>query len=208
MHAHECVRACAAGRTVRAHVIIHAVYPLRTRSRSRSRSPARVRPHCFRSRAVWPSCPAQGWQAGVDRLYARPNGSPAGLVPRAQPTDPARTIEVHGPYQHGMGFPAVNGNGPEEIFSANYPVPFTVTQTGTQFQNVFISEHGTGGRTLFEFVPFSLFGLTHGVYAWVTVWRQCCFLVLMPACLHRFRTCMRACVRGLQEAPSSAPSRA
>ncbi len=31
------------------------------------------------SRALWPSCPSAGWASGVDRLWSRPNSSPAGL---------------------------------------------------------------------------------------------------------------------------------
>ena len=32
------------------------------------------------SRVVWPSCPAPGWTAGVDRLYGMPNGSVSFLL--------------------------------------------------------------------------------------------------------------------------------
>ncbi len=37
------------------------------------------------SRTIWPSCPANGWTAGVNRLTAQPNGSPLGLLPRLAP---------------------------------------------------------------------------------------------------------------------------
>ena len=35
------------------------------------------------SRPPWPACPSKGWDSGVDRLWGLPNGSPAGLSPRA-----------------------------------------------------------------------------------------------------------------------------
>ena len=54
------------------------------------------------SRVVWPSCPSNGWAAGVDRLSAHPNGSPLGLLPNAKPPQQLagkNTIEEHGPYR-------------------------------------------------------------------------------------------------------------
>ena len=56
------------------------------------------------SRAVWPSCPALGWTGGVDRLTSIPNGRVLTTPKNGTP------VETHGPYQHGGGFPAVNGD--------------------------------------------------------------------------------------------------
>jgi len=39
------------------------------------------------SRALWPSCPADGWSSGVWRLSALPNGYPLGLLPKAVNTN-------------------------------------------------------------------------------------------------------------------------
>ena len=58
------------------------------------------------SRVVWPSSPAVGWAAGVSTLWATPDGTPL----LTKDPDASQTIEVHGPYQHGGGFPAVNGD--------------------------------------------------------------------------------------------------
>ena len=55
------------------------------------------------SRPIWPSCPAPGWESGVDRLSSRPNGGtlvtgaggdPASPRPGGYPFDQ----EGHGPY--------------------------------------------------------------------------------------------------------------
>lgn len=35
------------------------------------------------SRPPWPSCPSNGWVAGVDRLWSLANGSPSGMLPKA-----------------------------------------------------------------------------------------------------------------------------
>lgn len=64
------------------------------------------------SRAIWPSCPALGWTGGVDRLTAIPNGNVLRTPKNATP------IETHGPYQHGGGFPAVNGDATFEPVAA------------------------------------------------------------------------------------------
>lgn len=60
-------------------------------------------------------------------VSAIPNGSPAGLLP-ASPSAP--TIEVHGPYQVGGGYPAVNGASSPSLFSSNIPPKFKPTETG------------------------------------------------------------------------------
>ena len=45
------------------------------------------------SHAIWPSCPARGWAAGVEKLTARPVPG-AELVPHLLSE---RTLETHGP---------------------------------------------------------------------------------------------------------------
>ena len=112
------------------------------------------------SRAVWPSCPAPGWTAGVSRLYGNPNGSPLGLQPRflaARAIDvpvgsTGGTHETHGPYQHGAGFPAVNGkstmNHPD--FSSNIPISITQAAVGIDQDNVYASEFGCSVMSSFE----------------------------------------------------------
>ena len=45
------------------------------------------------SHAIWPSCPARGWSAGVEKLTARPVPG-AELVPHLLKE---RTLETHGP---------------------------------------------------------------------------------------------------------------
>ena len=69
-----------------------------------------------KSRAVWPSCPALGWTRGVHKLSSMPNGG-ALITPKS-----GETIETHGPYQHGSGFPAVNGASSMQLFPSNMPI--------------------------------------------------------------------------------------
>ena len=54
------------------------------------------------TKAIWPASPSNGWVSGVARLWATPDGTPL------QARD-SGTIEAHGPYIRGGGFPAVNG---------------------------------------------------------------------------------------------------
>jgi beta-mannosidase len=101
------------------------------------------------SRVVWPSCPAYGWSSGVNRLDSLPNGRP--LVPKDPRTGTVATIETHGPYQHGAGFPAVNGQESMDLFPSNLPIPFVITnKTGLTFANVFVSEFGSSVMSSFE----------------------------------------------------------
>jgi beta-mannosidase len=48
------------------------------------------------SRPPWPSCPANGWNSGVDALWGLPNGSPLGLKPRLAKPEPAPPLPVVG----------------------------------------------------------------------------------------------------------------
>jgi beta-mannosidase len=187
------------------------------------------------SRVAWPSCPSNGWVAGVDRLSAHPNGSPLGLLPNARPPPAAlgappscqlvegsdidgdgvapwstpgasaadccaqcnrapgcagvvyeaagtsncwfkadggapspranrtacinnnhrksNTIEVHGPYQHGSGWPGVNGGGTSDLnpFPPGYPLAVDPTVAmGPQWPNQFASEFGGSVWSSFE----------------------------------------------------------
>eukprot|EP00463_Aulacantha_scolymantha_P006251 TRINITY_DN783_c1_g1_i1.p1 TRINITY_DN783_c1_g1~~TRINITY_DN783_c1_g1_i1.p1 ORF type:complete len:371 (+),score=60.07 TRINITY_DN783_c1_g1_i1:217-1329(+) len=97
-----------------------------------------------KSRSLWPSCPALGWTAGVHKLNALPNGN-ALLTPKS-----GKTIETHGPYQHGNGFPAVNGGNNLGLFDSLIPIKISPTQMGPQYQNVFASEFGTVVMSSFE----------------------------------------------------------
>eukprot|EP00055_Hartaetosiga_balthica_P010760 m.47003 g.47003 ORF g.47003 m.47003 type:complete len:1028 (-) comp7303_c0_seq1:128-3211(-) len=207
------------------------------------------------SHVIWPSCPAEGWTSGVNRLTALPNGSPLGLLPRAtaptklkpsmngvgrkqkilttslpkttcsyvantdiddtldwlhptaatkedccsvcvgdiscfaavfydgscwfkndtrnpvyregrvaclppgvgplppappSPPPPPSAIETHGPYQHGSGFPSVNGANDLAMFDPNIPISLTPVKTGPEYYNVFASEFGCVVMSSFE----------------------------------------------------------
>eukprot|EP00045_Choanoeca_perplexa_P019543 m.294450 g.294450 ORF g.294450 m.294450 type:complete len:501 (-) comp45076_c0_seq1:144-1646(-) len=115
------------------------------------------------SRVVWPSCPARGWASGVNRLTSLPNGSPKGLQPATdqfwtslmQPRG-THQIEYHGPYQHGAGFPAVNGDANMKPFSANIPIQFKTDNIGPGFPSVFASEFGCVVMSSFESLSVNL----------------------------------------------------
>ena len=97
-----------------------------------------------RSRAVWPSCPALGWRTGVRMLDSLPNGRPLTTPPRGP------TIETHGPYQHGSGFPAANGNPTLRLFEPLVPIAVASRPTGPALPNVFASEFGAVVMSSFE----------------------------------------------------------
>ena len=112
------------------------------------------------SRAVWPSCPALGWASGVDPLTSRPNGR------NLTTPDGGATIEVHGPYQHGTGFPAVNGADALELFDANLPINVTPgAATGVGLPSVFASEFGMSVFSSFESMAPTLAEEHWGVHA-------------------------------------------
>jgi beta-galactosidase/beta-glucuronidase len=96
------------------------------------------------SRVVWPSCPASGWTTGVNTLTSLPNGK-ALTTPVGGPH-----FETHGPYQHGGGFPAVNGNAGSALFSSNIPIKVSTGVTGLNESNVFASEFGCSVYSSFE----------------------------------------------------------
>jgi beta-mannosidase len=98
------------------------------------------------SRSVWPSCPAAGWTSGVDRLTSRPTGS--ALVT----CDEGRSsIEIHGPYQHGTGFPSANDPGGTRYpFALRLPVTIQPQASGVTLPSTFASEFGCVVMSSFE----------------------------------------------------------
>ena len=80
------------------------------------------------SRAIWPSCPAQGWASGVNRLSSLPNGKPlkpsASLVEErfAMEIGALGAIEQHGPYQHGESTRSTHPLHPALSFPLSLPL--------------------------------------------------------------------------------------
>ena len=85
------------------------------------------------SKAIWPASPSNGWVSGVARLWATPDGTPL------QARDPG-TIEAHGPYIRGGGFPAVNGVAAYEPVATD--VLFDEQPVGLGEASSFVSEFG------------------------------------------------------------------
>eukprot|EP00913_Durusdinium_trenchii_P024513 g23012.t1 len=83
------------------------------------------------SRSIWPSCPAYGWSTGVHKKGAA-------------------TIETHGYYQHGTGFPSVNGEIKLTPFPANLPIKVDLSPTRLGGRNIFGSEFGAVVMSSFE----------------------------------------------------------
>jgi hypothetical protein len=112
------------------------------------------------SRAIWPSCPSMGWATGVHKLTSMPNGNPL-TTPYS-----GRTIEVHGPYLHGTGFPAVNGATKLDLFDSMIPLKLEVTANlGPQSENVFASEFGAVVMSSFESMSVTLAKEHWGLHA-------------------------------------------
>eukprot|EP00026_Physarum_polycephalum_P002050 Phypoly_transcript_02054.p1 GENE.Phypoly_transcript_02054~~Phypoly_transcript_02054.p1 ORF type:complete len:936 (+),score=107.47 Phypoly_transcript_02054:132-2939(+) len=97
------------------------------------------------SRVIWPSCPSSGWATGVNRLTGLPNGNPLALAP-------SNNIETHGPYQHGAGWPAVNGDYNNlDLFDPNTPSQeYPSSPIGLGQPNQFTSEFGSATWSSFE----------------------------------------------------------
>lgn len=82
------------------------------------------------------------WGNGVISVF------PPGAVP---PPTPARTIETHGYYQHGGGFPAVNGDASLSPFSTSIPLSLASNgPRGTGYYGVYASEFGASVMSSFE----------------------------------------------------------
>ena len=116
------------------------------------------------SRSIWPSCPGNGWTSGVDKLTSRPFRSSRHHhnhhQQQYQQQEPLitpnynrsrHTIEVHGPYIHGGGFPAMNGNNHmKPIIDPQLPIQLDHIQEehnkmGISYPSTFVSEFGVGG---------------------------------------------------------------
>ena len=104
------------------------------------------------SRAIWPASPSRGWITGVNRLTGHPNGNPLTLIywPLFQPPPPEGVTENHGPYLHGTGIPAVNGQTEIQTFPSQLPVPLTPQPTGLGISGQFTSEFGVSVYSSFE----------------------------------------------------------
>eukprot|EP00928_Gymnodinium_smaydae_P055534 TRINITY_DN39049_c0_g1_i1.p1 TRINITY_DN39049_c0_g1~~TRINITY_DN39049_c0_g1_i1.p1 ORF type:complete len:546 (-),score=69.40 TRINITY_DN39049_c0_g1_i1:180-1643(-) len=98
------------------------------------------------SRPVWPSCPAFGWKTGVRKLDSLPNGN---ILTTVDPKG-AATIEEHGPYLHGAGFPSVNGGDDAGLFQPLIPISVSDEPTGASIKNMFASEFGAVVMSSFE----------------------------------------------------------
>lgn len=115
------------------------------------------------SRAIWPSCPSKGWRTGVHRLSSLPIARNATLTARVFSK---RAIEVHGPYQHGTGFPSMNGPPMFVPFESPIPPPIidqllvngssSSSITGPKAHNIFTSEFGTVTMSSFESMAATL----------------------------------------------------
>ena len=100
------------------------------------------------SRPIWPACPAQGFTSGVNRLTGLPNGQPLAMYSDNQ----WGPMDTHGPYQHGDGFPAVNGDNHNlNLFDPMTPPHFNRSlPIGLQYNHTFTSEFGSVGWSSFE----------------------------------------------------------
>ena len=93
-----------------------------------------------RSRIVWPSSPSAGWDNGVDE-FGLPNGQ--SLIPRVPPSLYNSSIEHHGPYLHGTGWPSINDlSGILVPFAPLTPPPLlSSSAVGLSERGAFISEY-------------------------------------------------------------------
>jgi len=105
-----------------------------------------------KSRPIWPSCPAAGWNSGVDMLWSLPNGKTLSTRGSVSPN-----FETHGPYQHGSGFKAVNDpDGKLQLFDANIPPRLNKVPTGVDINGVYASEFGCVAMSSFESMSVTL----------------------------------------------------
>eukprot|EP00040_Diaphanoeca_grandis_P024326 m.133582 g.133582 ORF g.133582 m.133582 type:complete len:1057 (-) comp29683_c0_seq3:38-3208(-) len=108
------------------------------------------------SRPIWPSCPAPGWESGVDSLTSRPNGETlitgAGGSPRQPFPFPQ---ESHGPYtafmKSSMEDVVMGKAQPQIPFPAERNDPtLTPALTGPQYEGWYKSEFGCVAWSSFE----------------------------------------------------------
>ena len=90
-----------------------------------------------RSRPVWPSCPSNGWDSGVDRLSGRPNGKPLSTrnpnqPPVGRPSGYPFLFETHGPYTAFLGNPWHEGYHQPRPFMMNDTVMALAAETPPQ----------------------------------------------------------------------------
>ncbi len=64
--------------------------------------------------------------------------------------------QTHGPYQHGGGFPAVNGPANVQLFQPYTPPTFSQVATGLQLPSLFTSETGASVWSSFESMSATL----------------------------------------------------
>jgi beta-mannosidase len=128
-----------------------------------------------KSRIVWPSCPADGWSAGVHKLTGLPNGeallTPDTTTARCTTVPGRQCIEIHRPKWKGTGdgFPTVNSVGSlkptlgpmvgPHLYGGLFPseIPLNLTQSdhiGPQWPSLFSSE-SPGGTCFSSFESMS-----------------------------------------------------
>jgi beta-mannosidase len=95
-----------------------------------------------------PSGKPFSWGTGVVSVF------PPGATP---PPQPARTVETHGYYQHGGGFPAVNGDNALSPFNVYLPLSLAASgPRGVGYYGVYASEFGASAWSSFESIAPTL----------------------------------------------------
>ena len=84
------------------------------------------------------------WRSGHGPIPPPPPPTPPPPPPSYQ------NIEEHGPYQHGAGFPSMNGALTPSPFDPRMPISFPRVATGPTYKNLFASEFGCVGMSSFE----------------------------------------------------------
>jgi len=108
-----------------------------------------------KSRSIWPSSPAAGWMSGVSRLTSQPSGTKL-ITPSKSEIN--GTIETHGSYVHGTGFPAVNGADALQPIHPDIPITLAPDPSvmGIASRNVYASEFGCVTMSSFESISATL----------------------------------------------------
>jgi len=115
------------------------------------------------TRIVWPTSPSFGWLRGVNRLTSIPVSRDAMLIPRILAW---RQFDSHGPYQHGTGFPSINGISKEITFQPELPMELVLREKeiGIQHPSLFVSEFGTIVMSSFESIAPTLNASHHALH--------------------------------------------